>query len=999
MLALLYLALAIYLGDQLSRRFFRFVTVAQRCATAVIVGLLLSTWFTYMASWLFRATTRPLLWGDICFFAAAAAIIWKIRRRARRGIAAEVEFISPRVSGSGFWDWITILAFLVFASWMMFATLNYKDGTLLIGNNEWSDFGPNTAIIQSFAVGHNFPTHYPHFSGEPIRYHFLFYFQAGNLTFLGLPLAWSLNFLSIITLVSLLALLMALGQSLFQSRAVGRIGAALFFFHGTLSFVSFFRSQSSFSSAWHAIFGLKDFLASGYPYRGEMWGIWTQVVYLNQRHFASAVCLLAIVLLFLIDRYRRHYQERAASPATAPIPTAELSPAAEPEFPEPDFSLAPPVVVQPEIRWSDRLRALPGKLVVFDKSFVFAGCLLGLLPFWNALVFTAAFAILSILFLLFPCRRQMVGLGLAAALAALPQLALLQAGGAQTATHSLLHWGYVIGPPTIGNIFRYLAFSFGLKWGLILPALLFANWFQRRFFLALCSMYVMTLGLQMSIETLANHKYLNVWLIISNLFAAYGIWRLWRIRGQWFRWAIRPITALVTGAIVLGGAIDLVPIHNCYWIQLKYERDPLVTWLRQNTKPHDIFLSDRFVNHQILLAGRRLFYGWPSFPWSSGYDTTQRDRDYLALFESTDPYAVFRLLYKHNIAYVAIDDSIRHNHEAIKRPNEELYRLNFPKVWEDTANQYGKLTIYKVPHPPPADIKRSDPAHLQAMLLRIPPVTMFQGGKGSARGQFDSPRGLTIDLSGNILVSDSNNSRIQKFSPAGAFLGIIGQPGSGPNGLGAPDGIAVDKDGFIYVADAANQNVRKLAGNGDSIAQWQGPQPGFYGPRDVAVGPENSIYVVDQGRTRVVRFRSDGSTLQVWGSAGKGDGQFSDPSSVAVDERNNRIYVADPGNQRIQVFDLDGKFIMKWLVEEWRPSSWAVQHLAIDQRAGYLYASSFTTNEVLVFDLAGKKLRSLQPKAPDTFDGPSALALLNGKLYVLNTPANRVSVIDVEGRP
>jgi len=997
MLAILYLILAIYLGDQISRRFFRFLSVAQRCATAVLVGLLLSTWLTYLAAWLFRATARPLLWGDLCFFATGAVVVWTIRRRARRGIAAKTEFIAPHVPGSSFWDWVTIAIFLGVACWMMFATLDYKDGTLLIGNNEWSDFGPNTAIIQSFAVGHNFPTHYPHFSGEPIRYHFLFYCQAGNLTFLGLPLPWSLNFLSIVTLVSLLALLMALGQLLFQSRTVGRIGAALFFFHGTLSFVSFFRAQPSISAAFHTILGLKDFLASGYPYRGETWGIWTQVVYLNQRHFASAVGLLVVVLLFLIDRYRQHSEAKAALSAVEPSPAPELSPAAEPEFPEPDFSIPPPMEAQPEIRFLDRLRRLPSELVVFDKSFIFAGCLLGLLPFWNALVFTAAFAILSILFLFFPCRRQLVGLGLAAALVALPQLALLKAGGVHGATHSLLHWGYVIGPPTMGNILRYIAFSFGLKWGLVLVALVFANWFQRRFFLALCVMYVMTFCMQMSIEALANHKYLNIYLIISNLFAAYGVLRLCRLRVPWLRILTQSIALLVTGAIVLGGAIDLVAIHNSYWIQLKYERDPLVTWLRENTKPHDIFLSDRFVNHQILLAGRRLFYGWPSFPWSSGYDTTQRDQDYRELFESTDPYAVLRLLYKHNIAYVAIDDSIRHNHEFIKRPNEELYQLNFPKAWEDTANQYGKLTIYKVPHPPPAALKRADPIHLQEMLLAIPPVTMFQGGNGAARGQFDSPRGLTIDPSGNILVSDSNNGRIQKFSPTGAFLEIIGK--AGPQRLKAPDGIAADKNGFIYVADAGNQNVQKLTLKGDFVAQWKGPDPGFYGPRDVAIGPENSIYVVDQGRTRIVRFRSDGTILQVWGSTGNGDGQFRDPSSVAIDERNHRIYVADPGNQRIQVFDLDGKFIMKWPVEEWHDSSWAVQHLAIDRQAGCLYASSFTTNEVLVFDLTGKKLRSLKPKDPDGFHGASAIALLNGKLYVLNTLGNRVSVIDLQGPP
>src|SRR5438067_7373459 len=118
---------------------------------------------------------------------------------------------------------------------------------------------------------------------------------------------------------------MALGQSLFRSRAVGRIGAALFFFHGTLSFVSFLRGQPSVAAAIHSIIGLKDFLPSGYPYRGELWGIWTQVVYLNQRHFASGLGILLIVLLFLVDCYRRHYAESAKSRSTEPPPDPDRS--------------------------------------------------------------------------------------------------------------------------------------------------------------------------------------------------------------------------------------------------------------------------------------------------------------------------------------------------------------------------------------------------------------------------------------------------------------------------------------------------------------------------------------------------------------------------------------------------------------------------------------------------------------------------------------------------
>jgi DNA-binding beta-propeller fold protein YncE len=983
MLALLYLAFAIYLGDQVCRRMFRFISVAQRCATAVLVGLLLSSWFTYVVAWLFRRARTPLLWADLCFFAVALGTVWFLRRRPRAG-----QFIRPRVPGSALWDWITIAAFLAFASWMMFATLDYKDGTLLIGNNEWSDFGPNTAIIQSFAVGHNFPTHYPHFSGEPIRYHFLFYFQAGNLTFLGLTLAWSLNLLSIITLVSLLSLLMALGQALFQSRVVGRIGAALFFFHGTLSFVGFFRSQPSLAAAWQTIRGLKDFLNSGYPYRGETWGIWTQVVYLNQRHFASAVGLLVVVLLFLVDRYRRSYAEKAAAPTAEPdrsYTTYESYESSE----EP-----PPPPPQLTLSFSARLRALATRLIVFDKSFLFAGCVLGLLPFWNALVFTAAFAILSILFLLFPCRRQMIGLGLAAALVALPQLALLKAGGVQAATHSFLHWGYIIEPPTIGNIVRYIGFSFGLKWGFVLVALAFANWFQLRFFLALCVMYVMTFCLQMSLETLANHKYLNVWLIISNLFVGYGIWRLCSIRFLWLRVVTAAAALLVVGGIVLGGAIDLVAVHNCYWIQLKYVGDPLVKWLRENTKPHDVFLSDRFVNHQILLAGRRLFYGWPSFSWGAGYDTTRRDDEYRQLFESTDPYVVFRLLYKNHISWVAIDDSLRH-HEFIKRLNEELYAQNFPKVWEDKTNQYGGLVIYKVPVPPPKVLKRPDPVRLNALLMQIPPVTMFQGGKGAARGQFDFPRGITADRNGNIIVADTNNGRIQKFSKTGAFLSVFGNIGRFPGEFREPNGVATDSRGYIYVADVTNHRVQKLTPDGKPIEQWTGPPPGFYGPRDIWITPDDNVYVVDQGRSRIVKLDVNGRVLTEWGSQGPGDEQFDEPTAVTVDTQHDRVYVADPHHRRIQVFDTKGKLLSKWTVEEWQPSGWSFQDLVVDPKNERLYSTSPSTDEVLVFDLAGNKLRTLKPDPPTTLEGASAMTLLDGKLYVLCAFSDRVRVLDL----
>ena len=271
---------------------------------------------------------------------------------------------------------------------------------------------------------------------------------------------------------------------------------------------------------------------------------------------------------------------------------------------------------------------------------------------------------------------------------------------------------------------------------------------------------------------------------------------------------------------------------------------------------------------------------------------------------------------------------------------------------------------------------------------------MFEGGRGTGKGEFDSPAGIAVDRNGNFLVADTNNGRIEKFAPTGTFLDVIGTKGSGQGQLGAPNGIAVDSTGNIYVADAGNHRVQKLSADGKLIAEWRGPGAGFYGPRRIAIGPDDSVYVMDQGRTRVVKFSPDGKVLTVWGTKGTGDGQFDDPASVAVDPTANKVYVADPRNKRIQVFDSDGKFLTKWIVPEWG-GPYGFEDLAIDSNNGRLYASSTNMNAVLIFDLNGNRIGSLTPKPPDTLDGPSALALANGKLYVLNMHGNRVTVIDL----
>jgi DNA-binding beta-propeller fold protein YncE len=995
MLALIYFALAVCVGDFLCRRFYHFQSVAHRCAAAILVGLLVSSWFTYLAGLAFFWASRPLVWANLLFFIAAIAVLsWpKWRSRIVKGGSAKVhearsDLYLPRPKGSGIADWLLIAGYVVLVSWMMFASFNTSGGKLQVANPEYSDFGPNTALMQSFAVGHNFPTEYPHFSGDRIRYHFLFYFQAGNLEFLGLDPAWSLNLLSIATLVAMLVVVMTLGEVLFNSRAVGRVGSLLFFFFGSLAYVPFLHKQASVRSAIQAITHQREYLQTIFPYRGEAWGTWSQVTYLNQRHFASAIGILLLVLVFLVIRYRAVASKQANQSISTdmmktrenglanPAPISDsgypsrLQDVREPRIEMPSVSVA----TEPTVVITERFAAnLP--------PFIFSGVLLGLLPMWNSAVFMAAAAILGLLFILCPLRPQMLALAAISGVIAVPQMLYLSTGSGRANLPKLLHWGYTIDHPTVANVANYLGFTFGFKWLLIALALLLATNLQRRFFLAFLSLIAIAFCFQFTIEVLANQKFIHIWVIIANLFVAFALWRLWHFSLAGTTLPGKFAAILTTLLIIPGGIIDFFPIHNTGWSEVPYMNDPLIGWLEKNVAPREILLTDRFVNHPILMAGRRVFYGWPYYAWSAGYDAGKRDKVYTELFENRDPWKVYHLLKENGISYVGFDGAVRHA-QFIKRPNEQVYATYFPKVFEDS--RYNGLIIYKIPDVPPSKLS-SVPEGV---------INMFEGGRGSGDGQFDSPTGIAVDRSGDVLVADTGNGRIEKFSPDGAFLSAIGIKGTGYEQLGAPNGIAIDRTGNTYAADASRHRVEKLAPDGTVIDEWKGPDPGFYGPRRIAIGPDNSVYVVDQGRTRIVKFGPDGRVLTVWGSKGNGDGQFDDHTSVTVDPKTNKVYVADPINRRIQIFDSNGRFITKWIIPEWGRSH-GFEDLVIDSQPNRLYASSANMDSVLIFDLNGNKIGSLTPRPPDRLDGPSALALLGRKLYVLNMRGNRVTAIDL----
>ena len=956
MLALASLAVLVLIGDVVSRRWMRASSGPHRLATAFLVGLLLWTWSSYLVAALAGDSAQPLVVSNAVLLGMIGPLLVLdvvLRVRGRRP-----SFRAALRRDA--WAWLFVLVLGLWVTWMMTTTLQFSDGELRIGIHEFGDFGPNLAIAQGFAFGHNFPTEYPLFAGEPILYHFLFYFAVGNLTFLGFDPALANNVLSVGSLVAMLVVLVALGQRLFRSAAVGRIAVVLFFLHGSLSFLPWLASFASPAAALNGIRELDNYLPSGFPYRGEEWAIWTQNVFLNQRHLASAIGILLVALLFVVDRLLDRTEE-AAGPAGWWRPAAVRA-----RFAEPRRQLAAGL----------REPALAG--------YALCGLLLGLLPLWNGAIYVAGAVVLAGVFVLLPGRVPLLVLAATAAVVSVPQILFLRAEGTQGTQFPTFHWGYVVDPATPWNVAVYVAFLFGPKLLLMAIGLIGGTRFQRRFFAAVSGLVAVAFLVQLTIDISQNHKLLTTWLIIGNLYAAFGLVVLWRglrgLRGlagrALPRLAARGLAVVLVAVIVVGGVIDLVPIANDRLQVRQLTGDRLFEWVRDETNGDAVFLGDIWIHHPVLLAGRKIYLGWPAYPFSMGYDMATREASYRRLLTSGNPREVVRELQAAGIDYVAFDDGLREG-QFVEDSNEDLYREHFELAFDDSNNEHRHLAVYRVPTDP--DAWRRFPG--------AEPVDVFTGGFGTDAGRFDEPRGIAVAADGSILVADAGNARIQRFTEDGSFLSELGVPGEGPGQLEDPFAAALDSNGRTWVADRLNDRVQVFDADGAFVEEWRGTEPFFYGPRDVAIAADDTVFVLDQGRARVVR-RPPAGGPSAFGGLGAGDGQLNDPTGLGVG--GEIVAVADPRNGRIVVFGLDGSFVRAIPVPSWvdAPGS---PDVAVSADGSTIVATSPATNEVFAFDADGTLLGSLAPSGGDALVEPSAVAIqADGTVLVVNLPANEV---------
>jgi RHS repeat-associated protein len=304
------------------------------------------------------------------------------------------------------------------------------------------------------------------------------------------------------------------------------------------------------------------------------------------------------------------------------------------------------------------------------------------------------------------------------------------------------------------------------------------------------------------------------------------------------------------------------------------------------------------------------------------------------------------------------------------------------------------------------------------------------------------PQSVAVDVAGNLYIADAQCNRIRKVTPNGhisTFAGNGERPFNGDNipaigaGIDAPYGIAVDKAGNVMFTDSGNSRVRKIdsrgivttvAGNGEQGFSGDGGpalQAALHGPTMIAIDDGGALYVADFQNYRVRKIDAAGKITTIAGNGENpwtvtGDGgpateaSLGRPMSLALDDsgglligiHENRVRRVDANGIITTVAGNGVRDIGPDGIPATDSSLCSVSGLALD-RFGNIYTSDYNNIRKVAANLpaSGRVVMASPPGDTSTLtrmaDGSYALRDKDGVVTYFDWRGLQTARVDANG--
>ena len=222
-----------------------------------------------------------------------------------------------------------------------------------------------------------------------------------------------------------------------------------------------------------------------------------------------------------------------------------------------------------------------------------------------------------------------------------------------------------------------------------------------------------------------------------------------------------------------------------------------------------------------------------------------------------------------------------------------------------TANTEGDVYI--------ADTENNRIVHLFNPKTTVKWVETF-GKEGSRPAEFRRPEGIAIDSKGDLYVADTKNNRIQLLHANGKTKKIIN--GSGTHKLVLPTQLAVTdintpwsyyRENAVFVIDKHGRRIQKFDFNGKCLAQIEHWPDGNVRYKYIALDFYNQVYVTDYISCRIVKFDRRLRPITTFGEKGKGDRQFIEPRGITIWRRYGQVFIAEKKGAQYYWLGTDSK--------------------------------------------------------------------------------------------